>query len=236
MWYQLRKFQTSLVDMINKIWSKGEAFLVFVPFTTSNIIWRGLDKSGQTILDVGCGEGGVIQQINRRGDFTAVGVDIFEPYLKACKSNELYHGNVLCDIRALPFKKKSFDVVMALQSIEHLEKEEGRHLIQALEEIARMQVIIGTPVGTWRQKDINKAPNPYQKHRAVWFPTEFKHLGYKVRGCTLRKLYDETGLLASLPRIFLPFGLLILVVVGPFLYFLPSLAGQQTCFKKFYSN
>ena len=90
MWYWLRKFEVALVDAMEKMWRKGATFLIFVPFTTSNSIWRSLDKRGCSILDVGCGEGGLLQQINRRGDFAAVGVDIFAPYLKECKAKGIY--------------------------------------------------------------------------------------------------------------------------------------------------
>lgn len=230
--YWLEKFKMCLGDGIEKVWHKASSNSMLVPFTTLGAVWRGLDKSGFTILDVGCGEGGQVANINKRGDFTAVGVDAFAPELRKCKAKGSHHECLLCDVRNLPFRRKSFDIVLALQVIEHLEKEEGRKFIQALEEIARKQVVITTPVGLYRQKDINKHPNPYQKHRAVWFPTEFKSLGYKVRGGAVPKLCDEKGLLARLPGIFRPLEALVWILAGPFVYFLPRLAAFQICFKK----
>jgi len=55
----------------------------------------------------------------------------------------------LCDVRKLPFKQKSFDTVLCMEVIEHLEKEEAIRLIEDMEKIARKKIIITTPVGFW---------------------------------------------------------------------------------------
>ena len=171
-------------------------------------------------------------RINRIGYFYSMGVDIFAPDLDECKAKGIYNEYLLCDMQNLPFKNKSFDTVLCIEVIEHLEKEEGEKLIQTMEKIARRQVIISTPVGIWRQKGIDKQPNPYQKHRAVWFPAEFRNLGFKVRGCGIRRLCDEEGLLVRLPRILAPVRVLARTLAGPFVYFFPRLGAGMICFKK----
>jgi len=219
-------------EILSEGWGNLKPIESFLPFSHPNTLWRGLDKRSQSILDIGCGKGGPMENINKRGKFYTVGVDAFAPYLKECKAKGVHQEYVLCDIKNLPLRNKSFDIVLCIEVIEHLEKEDGRKLLQAMEKIARRQVIISTPVGVWRQKDIDKQLNPYQKHRAVWFPGELRSLGYKVRGCAVRKLCDEEGLLARLPKIFAPLRPLIRMSAGPLVYFLPRLGADMICFKK----
>jgi len=225
-------FYEKMREILSEDWGKLKPFESFVPFSHPNTLWRGLDKRSESILDIGCGKGGPMENINKRGKFHTMGVDIFAPYLKECKAKGVHQEYVLCDIKNLPLRNKSFDIVLCIEGIEHLEKEDGRKLIQAMEKIARRQVIISTPVGVWRQKDIDKQLNPYQKYRAVWFPDELRSLGYKVRGCAVRKLCDEEGLLARLPKIFAPLRPLIRMSAGPFVYLLPRLGADMICFKK----
>ena len=212
-----------LVDMMKGMWHKIGSF---VPLYERSIIWRGLDKQSGSILDVGCGFGEPMKDINRRGGFYTVGVDIFVPWLKKCKDEGIHQDYVLCDIRRLPFQRKSFDIVLCLDMVEHVEKEEGRKLIHAVEEIARREVIIAAPIGYWAQNEMQG--NPYQKHRASWLPAEFKRLGYKVRGIGWFARLCSQGLLARLPK---PLRFLLWISSLPIVYFLPRLAGRQICFK-----
>lgn len=157
-----------------------------LPFTSLNTVWRSLDKNGGSILDVGCGQGGPMNFIKRHWNFYAVGVDIFEPWLKQCQELHIYHGLVLADVTRLPFKARSFDIVLAMEVLEHLEGEAGRELLKAIEKIARRQVIISTPVGRYQQGTLGG--NPHQAHKSIWHPAELKCLNYKVRGHGLRGL------------------------------------------------
>ena len=56
-----------------------------MPLTALNTCWRFLDKSAQSILDVGCGKGAPMKFINRARNFYVVGLDIFRPYLMEAK-------------------------------------------------------------------------------------------------------------------------------------------------------
>ncbi len=229
MWHWLHKFDNFLEKMLVAL----RHFESFIPFSHPNIVWKGLEKKSQTILDVGCGLGGPIKNINRRGRFYTVGVDIFLPYIKECKAKGNHNEGILCDIRKLPFSKKSFDTVICFEVLEHLDKEDGHELLSQIEDIARRQVIISTPVGTWRQKRVDHYTNPHQKHRAVWFPSELKARSYKVRGHMIRKLCDEQGLIAHLPKLLaIPIRLLVWVLAGPLVYFVPKLGADMICFKR----
>lgn len=180
---------------------KLEAFLLeaalYIPFTGSFTVRRGINKQGQSILNLGCGQGRSMRQVNKchRWGLT-VGVDIFAPYLKECKKQMIHNEHVCADIRKLPFRRKSFDIVLCMQVLEHLEKGDGENLIEAMEEIARSQVLISVPVGGFKFHGYDN--NPYQEHRSSWTPGELRRRGYLVTGQALRGGVEP---FSHLPRI-----------------------------------
>jgi ubiquinone/menaquinone biosynthesis C-methylase UbiE len=80
---------------------------------------------GQTLLDVGCGFGGTIQQINRTySDMNLTGLNIDPRQLAAADAQITpTHGNTLHWIEAdaceLPFEDNSFDRILAVECIFH---------------------------------------------------------------------------------------------------------------------
>jgi 2-polyprenyl-3-methyl-5-hydroxy-6-metoxy-1,4-benzoquinol methylase len=63
----------------------------YIPFSALNAVWRKLDKSSKTILDVGCGKGEPMAFINRKGKFKVVGIDILSPTLTKLKKSSTFH-------------------------------------------------------------------------------------------------------------------------------------------------
>ena len=203
---------------------------LFLRLSKLYISYRAVDKRGKSILDVACGTGWLMGSINRDKHFYSVGADIFQPYLKGCKSQDIHNEYVLCDVRSLPFHRKSFDTVLCLELLEHLEKEEGIAFLSQLEEIGRRQVIISTPGGACKQGAYDE--NPYQEHKSSWSAAELKSLGYKVRGFGLHGMYGDNGLRANLPGITIPFFHIIWVLASLVTFFFPALAGDMICTKK----
>lgn len=132
-----------------------------------------------TILDVACGLSLRSQYIPAS---VRVGVDIYAEYFKHIQSTVPY-SVVKYDVRKLSeiFVDKSFDLVIALDIVEHLEKEEGLELIKQCEKIARKAVIIETPLGYVPQNiDIlGHGGHQWQTHRSAWLLKDFSKLGYK---------------------------------------------------------
>jgi hypothetical protein len=91
---------------------------------------------------------------------------------------------VLCDARCIPFREGSFDVILAIDVIEHLPKEDGLNFLRQLEKLNVRQVILTTPVGfvEMHHKNLKPLEDKLQKHRSGWLPHEFRIRGYKVRG------------------------------------------------------
>jgi hypothetical protein len=151
--------------------------------TVQSIFEReGLYPTGRvsSVLDIGCGLSLKSQYIDAN---VRVGVDIYRPYLEKIDAQVPYavvNADAL-DIEKL-FLPKSFDLVLILDLVEHLEKETSVRLIQMAEEIARVAVIIETPLGYIPQNiDIwGWGGHEYQTHRSGWEVEDFTSRGYQV--------------------------------------------------------
>lgn len=142
-------------------------------------------KHCKTILDVGCGSKSPIGLLN--GTYTTVGVDAYKPSIEESKKQKIHNAYILGDIKKLTslVEKKSFDAVVALDVIEHLEKDAGYKLLDDMERTARKKVILVTPNGFIPQ--YNK-DNKLQAHLSGWTVEDFINRGYQVEGIYGTKL------------------------------------------------
>ena len=82
------------------------------------------------ILDVGCGTGALLKELDSYG--AAYGIDFSEKALDFCKARSL--ANVrLGSITGIPYPDDAFDLVLALDILEHVEDD-----LKALQEIKRV--------------------------------------------------------------------------------------------------
>lgn len=97
---------------------------------------------GGSALDVGCGEGSYIDillQENRR----VVGIDRRVGSLKRTRSEYPDVEAVLADIKQIPFKPESFDILLCIDTLQYL-NEESRQL--AVENFAKLLKPGGTMI------------------------------------------------------------------------------------------
>jgi len=89
------------------------------------------------------------------------------------------------------------DTVVLLDVIEHLERDEGRRLLDKTIELARSQVVIFTPLGFMPQEsDTDKdawglSGVDWQVHRSGWTPDDFD--GWKIVVCPDFHHFDAYG-------------------------------------------
>lgn len=153
-----------------------------------------IDKKAKTVLDLACGRGLPIRKIKSRMKIEyAVGVDLFKPYLKECQLYKLHNKYLCADIRKLPFKEKSFDVVLALQVLEHIPKKDSWRILEKLEKIACKQVIVSMPIGKSFHPVVDG--NKLQLHKSAFFPKELENRGYKVIKAGRKELVEENGVI-----------------------------------------
>lgn len=152
-----------------------------------------INKSAESILDVGCGQGLPMQMIKMRMNVKrSLGVDIYTSYIKESKKKRIHDRYIKTDIRYLPFKDKSFDVVIGLQVLEHLLKKDAWKVLEKMERIAKRQVIIATPVGKTYHPAVDG--NKHQLHLSGFSPNEFTKRGYKIIRMGRKSILGEDGL------------------------------------------
>lgn len=137
-----------------------------------------------SVLDVGCGLSMQSQYIYAP---VRVGVDLHRPYLEAARAQSIIGDTFVLlqsDVLSLDtlFLPKSFDLVMCLDTIEHLTKEDGLRLIAICEKLAREAVCFIMPLGYMPQNlDIlGFGAHDLQTHRSEWVEDDFRARGYHV--------------------------------------------------------
>lgn len=99
-------------------------------------------QEGETILDIGCGEGVWCNELGRRGG-SVVGIDISAHDIATARRRGKQMGLrtklVLCDAQALPFKEGAFDKAFSICTFEHIPDDK-----RAFEECYRVLKARGT--------------------------------------------------------------------------------------------
>lgn len=198
------------VDILKSYWQgvlSGLNYIFSIKLNIMLLAWSEpigwiIKKNPKSLLDLGCGPGKIMSMIKYRTKVgNAVGLDLYAPALENCKIEGKFNQLILSDIREVKYPAKSFDVVLANQVIEHLNKKEAMQLIRNMERIAYGQVIISTPIG--EIEDPEHHGNKYQKHQSSFIPSDFEKMGYKTVKYGYRFLLGPKGLAINAKSAFL---------------------------------
>jgi len=99
---------------------------------------------GETVLSLGCGTGRVEKRLVKK-DYEVEGVDNNDTALKMCENANLKTKKIDLEKEELPYEDGSFDTVIGLHILEHLEKPEKT--IAEAERVAKKRVIFIVPLG-----------------------------------------------------------------------------------------
>ncbi len=132
------------------------------------------------ILDVGCGTGANLEMLANFGE--SEGVDVSDDALEFCKAKGLKAHKGLAE--KLPFEDESFDIVTALDVVEHLDDD-----IAGLKEMHRVlktggRTLIFVPAFMWLwgvQDDISNHRIRYTKKQIV---ERLNKAGFKIERAT----------------------------------------------------
>jgi len=91
-----------------------------------------------TILDVGCGDGRIIERMPKR--FKTVGVDY--SYHSGMR---LVKNGVCASAENLPFRDRSIDLVLCCEVLEHLPDKMFKTTLAELERVSRHYILISVP-------------------------------------------------------------------------------------------
>jgi hypothetical protein len=106
-----------------------------------NIIHLLLPSGSNSLLDVGCGNGEMVNSLSvGHVDIKFMGMD---PYLQALKFVNV--PAIQSKLPQIPFGNKTFDILLCLQVLEHLEDKNYFLAIRELQRVARKYIIIGVP-------------------------------------------------------------------------------------------
>jgi len=178
-----------------KVWEKLEGFKI--PGVSGHMVeaparfWTIKDKiyrNRDSILDVGGYEGIWLWIFEAK---RKVLVDICQEAVErwaAIHLTEFYVDNG-ANIGSL-FKENEFDIVLLLDVLEHMEKEDGHAALVAAEKIAKYQVIITGPDGWLRYDETTEAYRHTMdlglpcleaaRHKSAWTSDFFRKRGYEV--------------------------------------------------------
>ncbi len=123
-----------------------------------DFILQHIDPSSETVLDVGCGSGYMLNKIHEKNStLSLTGFDIKEP--QGDKSFKFVEGNV----EKLPFEDDSFDVVLCNHTIEHLLELET--CISELLRVTKKQLFVVTPCQRYYYYTLDEHVNffPFQE-------------------------------------------------------------------------
>lgn len=146
---------------------------------------------GLTVLDLGCGTGYGTHHLSQRGARSVLGVDIdgetvgyarqhFQaPNLAFCQ----------CDVLSLPFRRRTIDLVVSFEVIEHLR--DAAAYLSAIRNVLTADgwYIGSTPNRLVHAPDAEKSDNPF--HWREYDPTELEDL--------LRHHFDQVYILGQRP-------------------------------------
>jgi SAM-dependent methyltransferase len=78
-------------------------------------------KDKDVVLDIGCYDGFILSKLKEKKDFTPIVLDLDEKGLKIAKQNGL--GGILASGTQIPLKSRSVDVLMLLDVVEHIKRD-----------------------------------------------------------------------------------------------------------------
>ncbi len=170
-------------------------------------------------MDLGCGPSSLYAGL-WAGTFS-LGLEVHQPAIREAQKEGTHDQWILADVSEIPLKEKSFDCVIMLDLIEHLEKGVGMAVIRGAEQLARKRVVLGTPNGLLPQEAHHG--NPYQSHKSGWTVGELRRMGYVVRGLGgFKGIRGERSEIHHRPA---PLWVGAALLTGPLTYYWPRLAG-----------
>ncbi|MEQ8952560.1 MAG: hypothetical protein RL120_00370 [Gammaproteobacteria bacterium] len=172
-----------------------------MPFSDSNMLSPvvGLIEELQprSILDVGIGFGqygflcrtnlehvnlfewddhGARKREKTEWEIQIDGVEAFPAYVTPVQ--EYAYNNILIGdaLEVLPKMTQSYDLVMAIEILEHFDKDDGIRFLDMLQRRSHGTVLVTTPKDFIHQ---DYPANPYENHRSLWSREDLEARGFK---------------------------------------------------------
>jgi len=185
------------------------------------------------ILDVGCGRRSALRGLG--GPHWKAGVDHYHPYLVCSRKQRMHQAYVRADVLSLPFRTGAFDVAVATEVLEHLEKSGGRRMIGEMARVARRKIVLTTPNG-FVATHAGPEDNPDETHLSGWSVAELREMGFTVYGINGPKCFwtvrDGRSQMRLVPDRFRLIRKPVSDLTGLFVYRHPEVAFQLFCVRE----
>ncbi len=135
---------------------------------------HGLPQPGSRILDVGCGTGLMLKRLER---FDPVGLDYSPLAMRFCRRRGAQRL-VCADVTRLPFEDGAFDLILALDLLEHVERDD--RLVEEFHRALRPggHAIITVPAHQWLWSEHDEALHHYRRYSAAQLRGLFETRGF----------------------------------------------------------
>lgn len=179
------------------------------------------ELQGETVLDVGCGDGVLTLSMARNRSF-CVGLDFVKVSLMrlrraATRKKRSNTDVILSDAHYLPIRNKSFDIVLCSEVLEHVLKPE--EVLNELKRVAKLYVVLSVPCVEFARKKRylyydNQKMGSYIRH--LYQATKTTHI-HTFTMIDISKMIKTAGLkIHSLNRaLFTVPGLALLLALFP---------------------
>jgi MoaA/NifB/PqqE/SkfB family radical SAM enzyme len=161
----LKQTKGGVIDIPNNV--LGKTLTALTTTSLPNYINKLIDKTG-AILDLGSGTKVLAKSLNCK----VTTVDIWQKF----------NPDLVWDLNnlPLPLEDESFDMVLLIDVIEHLEKENGRALLKEAMRLTKKYILLLTPLWWTDNADnmmLEDSPyygNPYERHQSLWKREDFE--------------------------------------------------------------
>ena len=140
------------------------------------------DKAGMRILDIGCGTGAMLDVLAPFG--TVIGADFAEQALGFCRRRGDKYTLARSDARRLPFASNSFDIVTAMDIVEHIDNDKAAmsEIMRVLKPGGRVFVTVPAYQSLWSDHDV--ALHHYRRYTAPAVKDLFQRVGLRIEKLT----------------------------------------------------
>ena len=109
-----------------------------------NAILENIPHNVSTLLDIGCGPGVFLHRLEEQRGIKGIGIEITDRKIKYAQ--DILSVNVLKgNARHLPFRAEAFEVVTALELIEHLPYDVYEETVEEIQRVSKKWIIISVP-------------------------------------------------------------------------------------------
>jgi ubiquinone/menaquinone biosynthesis C-methylase UbiE len=138
-------------------WSQREYAIRYLPIIRE--LRSGSEKDYSRVLEVGSGLLGLARYTGRK----VIGVDLIAA---GARKDNLFR--IAADAGALPFKANSIDLVVSLDTLEHIPAKQRKEVVSELLRVARKKVYLGCPTREKAQLWEDKVRAVYERKIREW--------------------------------------------------------------------